>query len=363
METPVFRERREQQHPVQQIQEKISKTGKLNMPKCILGKTKLDILGYTVNTEGVKQSKERVRAITDFPKFKKMKQLRQFLDVPKKCTALQFRHLNHIAQCNSAIRHVTGCNNVVTDTLSRVNEVKQTINYQVLQRVQESDDEVKEAHKHLLLIIDKVCLPDTGTEVVCDISTGNVRPFVLKSHRRNVFQTLHTLAHPGAHATTALITERFVWPGVKADCKRWTKECMACQGAKITQHVNASTLVRTFMENWIMRFGPSRRETSDQGRQFKTCLFNKLLKLVGPEHLKFTAYHPQAHGMVECLHRQRKTVMRTHGTNSWTDALPLIFLGIRAALKDDFGASAAQMLYDEGLRLPGKFLVAAQHRY
>lgn len=37
------------------------------------------------------------------------------------------------------------------------------------------------------------------------------------------------------------------------------------------------------------------------------------------------------------------------------DALPLVLLGIRTALKEDIASTAAEMVYGTTLRLPGEF--------
>ena len=41
------------------------------------------------------------------------------------------------------------------------------------------------------------------------------------------------------------------------------------------------------------------------------------------------------------------------------DALPLILLGIRTALKEDTSSTAAEMVYGTTLRLPGEFFTAS----
>ena len=56
---------------------------------------------------------------------------------------------------------------------------------------------------------------------------------------RTIFQALHSLTHPGAKATARLVGKRFVWHGLKKDVARWARECLACQRAKIHQHVRA----------------------------------------------------------------------------------------------------------------------------
>ena len=42
---------------------------------------------------------------------------------------------------------------------------------------------------------------------------------------------------------------------------------------------------------------------------------------------------------------------------NWVDALPLVLLGMRAAVKSDLHCSVAEMVFGETLRLPGEFFV------
>jgi hypothetical protein len=46
----------------------------------------------------------------------------------------------------------------------------------------------------------------------------------------------------------------------------------------------------------------------------------------------------------------------SHADQEWTEALPLILLGIRAAFKEDLHASVAELVYGEPLRIPGELL-------
>ena len=69
-----------------------------------------------------------------------------------------------------------------------------------------------------------------------------------------------------------------------------------------------------------------------------------------------TSYHPQSNGMVECFHRQLKAAIMAHESpNPWTITLPAVLLGVRSAVKERLGRSAAEMLYGTTLRLPGEF--------
>ena len=63
--------------------------------------------------------------------------------------------------------------------------------------------------------------------------------------------------------------------------------------------------------------------------------------------------------MVERFHRQLKAALKCHLKQStWTEALPLVMLGIQTSLKLDLGCSSAELVYGTTLCLPGAVFVA-----
>jgi hypothetical protein len=48
-----------------------------------------------------------------------------------------------------------------------------------------------------------------------------------------------------------------------------------------------------------------------------------------------------------------------HADQQWTEALPLVLLGIRTAFKEDLQALVAELVYGEPLRIPGELLAPA----
>ena len=86
------------------------------------------------------------------------------------------------------------------------------------------------------LIFKDIPLPLSDSTIVCDTSTGVPRPFVPSKFRRAVFDSLHSLSHPGIRATQRLITARYVWPGIHMDVRKWTKTCIHCQRCKVQRH-------------------------------------------------------------------------------------------------------------------------------
>jgi len=332
-----------------------------------------------------------------------------FRQKPEKCTPRQFRYLDFIGQFSTDIRHIAGSENITADTLSRIETINSVMGYEALARSQQDDPELKTyINQEKGLQLTPVKIPGSEQSIWCDVTTGNSRPFLTPPFRRVAFDIIHNLAHPGIKTTTRLVAQRYVWPSMNKECREWARACEKCQQSKVTRHTSAplgkynlptkrfehvhldiiilpisegyrycltcidrytrwpevfpmenqeaETVARTFYTGWIARFGVPLRITTDQGRQFESQLFKQLNRLTGSQHLHTTAYHPQANGLVERFHRHLKAALRCHSNNRWTEALPTIMLGIRAAWREDLGATTAELVYGETLRLPGQFL-------
>ncbi|CAK9827605.1 Transposon Tf2-6 polyprotein [Anthophora retusa] len=332
-----------------------------------------------------------------------------FADKMDRRTPKQIRQLAFISEFTTDIQHIAGRDNVVADALSRIELVEKPIDYEALAASQTTDAELQALMQSPSgLTIKRLGMPGSTARVFCDVSTGSVCPYLTIPYRRSAFDALHGLAHPGVNATVKLVTERYVWPAIKADCREWTRACIPCQRNKTTRHVTAplgsfprpserfehihidiiilpmsegyrycltcvdrftrwpeaiplrdqeaATVARAFYEGWISRFGTPLRITTDQGRQFEAHLFKELNSLLGATHLRTTAYHPAANGMVERFHRQLKAAIRSYQHHRWTEVLPTILLGIRSAWKEDLKSTSAGLVYGQLLRLPGEFM-------
>lgn len=84
-----------------------------------------------------------------------------------------------------------------------------------------------------------------------------------------------------------------------------------------------------------------------RGCQFKTSLFNELLKLLGIYCIHTMAYHPQANGMVEWFYRQLKTELRAH-------VFHVLVWNFTHNIKESLLFSPAELLFGTPFTLPAK---------
>lgn len=331
----------------------------------------------------------------------------------------QSRHLDYISQFSIDIQHIKGKDNVVADTLSRISDndlavlEATSLNFNKLAKAQFKDDELNKlinnpsSATNSTFKLEFFQFPDLS--LYCETSTGKNRPFVPTIMRRLVFDTLHNISHPSIRATRKLVSDRYFWPNQNKDVNTWAKSCIKCQKNKVTRHtqsqqgkfklpssrfehlhmdivgplppsngncyiltivdrftrwpeaypipdMSVATIAKTFVEQYVSRFGTPLEITTDQGSQFESKLFEKLTNVLGTHRIRTTAYHPQANGMVERFHRQLKSSIRArNNTIHWSSELPIVLLGIRASLKDDLKCSPAELVYGQALRLPGEF--------
>ena len=328
----------------------------------------------------------------------------------------QQRQLSAISEFTTDIQHVAGKYNQVADCLSRahISPVHLGIDYAAMAADQSTDPELQAFQTSVTgLRLEDVAFHDSGVTLLCDVSTGHARPMVPTGWRRQVFDIIHGLSHPGVRASVKLVGAKFVWPGLRKDVRTWAASCVACQRAKIHRHTKAplepfrvperrfdhvhvdlvgpfppsqgfthvltmvdrttrwpeavplastttAEVVRALISGWVTRFGTPLDLTSDRGSQFTSELWSTVAERLGVKLHRTTSYNPKGNGMCERFHRAMKASLRATLTDSnWIDRLPWVMLGLRSAPKEDLQSSSAELVFGQPLRVPGEFLPAS----
>ena len=247
--------------------------------------------------------------------------------------------------------------------------------------------------------------------LIVDVSNGPARPFVPYSWRKKVFEVMHGLGHPGVERTRQTVAEKFVWPSLRQDVTKWARECLHCQRAKVLRHtvppigeflvpekrfehlnldlvtmtpsngyrylltivdrfsrwpvaipikdISVETILDAFAHGWVANFGVPSSITTDRGSQFLSAAWGQLMQVWGIKTHTTTAYHPEANGLVERLHRRLKEALLACSHDhpeEWFWKLPSVLLSLRTTLKPDLGTTPAELLFGEPLSIPGSLL-------
>ena len=208
--------------------------------------------------------------------------------------------------------------------------------------------------------------------------------------RRKIFTELHGqryAGHLGRDRTTSAVRNRFYWPNMGKDLKRWCRECDSCARAKPgpgrgrapIQHISAfqpmsvmavdilGPLVTTrngnnyiivcgdYYTKWkeafavpdhqamtvadklitevFLRFGFPSQLHSDQGREFESQLFKSMCTLLGVDKTRTCPYNPKSDGMIERYNRSLLTMLSmfvNDNHDDWDEQLPYVMAAYRA---------------------------------
>jgi hypothetical protein len=321
----------------------------------------------------------------------------------------QSRQLSFVAEFSTDWNYIKGEENVVAYALSRPEHVLAavllpSIDLAHLAEAQPDLGELQAANPSLH--VERV--DRAGTIMLCDTAHGKVRPILTANWPRKVFDLIHGLSHAGPNPTLRAVSDRFVWNSMRADVRKWCKECPKCQVSKVGRHTHtpliqrsppdrrfgslhvdlvgplppsegskylftvidrfsrwpealpledatAESCARALIRGWIARFGVPDDLVSDRGAQFTGKIWIELNRLLGVKAVNTCAYRPQANGMIERFHRQLKGALKARlATSDWMDHLPVVLLGIRSAWREGLDAAPAELLYGTPLRLPGE---------
>ena len=228
-----------------------------------------------------------------------------------------------------------------------------------------------------------------------------------------VLEALHSGVgggHFGVRKTIEKVRSRFYWPQLRQDVEQWCRQCSACAQTKSpTTHargplnpskvgfpmerkaldivgplprtkqgnkyilvvgdyftrwveayglpnIEASTVAKVLVNEWICRFGAPYAIHSDQGRNFESQLFAELCTLLGIHKTRTTPYHPQSDGFVERFNRTLRMLLTTHldklPEDTWDEHLPMLMLAYRSSVQETTGSTPFGLMFGREVQLP-----------
>ncbi|XP_064418480.1 uncharacterized protein LOC135358762 [Latimeria chalumnae] len=225
-----------------------------------------------------------------------------------------------------------------------------------------------------------------------------------QSLRRTVLDLAHSHlfgGHLGVEKTQNRILQRFFWPGVYMDVKRYCASCPDCQkvvphphyraplvplpiietpferiamdlvgpvekSARGYQHIlvivdyatrypeafplrNTSTKsIASALLQLITRVGIPREILTDQGTPFMSHIMRDLCKLLGVKAIRTSVYHPQTDGLVERFNKTLKLMLRrviSMDGRDWDLMLPYLMFAVREVPQSSTGFSPFELLF------------------
>ncbi|XP_058614187.1 LOW QUALITY PROTEIN: uncharacterized protein LOC131528813 [Onychostoma macrolepis] len=212
----------------------------------------------------------------------------------------------------------------------------------------------------------------------------------------------HPMAgHLGVQNTTQRIRDRFHWPGLEADVRRFCQACPTCQRTSPRTPPPSPLIPLPIIEVPFERIGmdligplpksarghehilvivdyatrypeaiPLRKATSkavaqelfllssrvgipaeiltDQGTPFMSRLMADLCRLLKVKQLRTTVYHPQTDGLVERFNQTLKQMLRrvaAEDKRDWDRMLPYVLFGIREVPQASTGFTPFELLF------------------
>jgi hypothetical protein len=233
-----------------------------------------------------------------------------------------------------------------------------------------------------------------STRILFPLAAPYPRLVLPPCFRPAAIKRAHTaVGHMGANKTLQRTTDAYVWPGMRAEVKRFTQACPTCtihtarrQHTPMgdmpipcypTQFISAdltgplpespdgnkyilsifdlfsgwvdcyplpdkrnATVAKCFTDDYFPRAGFPEKLLCDNGGEFNHRDFRSYLELVGVEQINSTPVHPQSNGKIERFHRTMKEMLRKlcNGDRpQWQAKLPQALAAYRNAVSSVTG--------------------------
>ena len=119
-------------------------------------------------------------------------------------------------------------------------------------------------------------------------------------------------------------------------------------------NIEAKTVADCLVKQFFSRFGVPYWLKTDQGRQFKSKLFEEMCSLLQVEHKCSTAFHPQGNSRAEKMVQVVGNLLSAFCVNQrhWDENLPLLTLAYRSTVHEVTGYTPNYVMLGREVTLP-----------
>ena len=128
----------------------------------------------------------------------------------------------------------------------------------------------------------------------------------------------------------------------------------------------ANEVLQAYIDNVCAKFGGSLKTLSDNGTEFKNCLFEAVATELGVKHKIYTAsYRPSSNGHIEGFHNFLKACISKHVSPQleWTSVVPLACAAYNFLLNEHSKESPFFLMFGRDAVLPLNSLLSPQFHY
>ena len=121
------------------------------------------------------------------------------------------------------------------------------------------------------------------------------------------------------------------------------------------RNVEAVTVAKVFVNEFVSRYRLSRQILTDHGAQFESLLFKEICELLDIDKKRSTSFHPQTNGIQERFNRTIEDMLSKFvSTNQrdWDEYLPLFLLAYRSSVHESIKQTPYMMFFGRHALLP-----------
>lgn len=256
---------------------------------------------------------------------------------------------------------------------------------------------------------------------ICVIN--NVKTIYNKDDRKVILNDFHLLpssGHAGMRRMINNIKRYYYWPGIDKDVRNYVKRCDKCQRQKhslpikepmnitttansafekvyldlvgpfevdnnnysyiltlqceLTKYVEAYPLTskkteevaKSFVTNFILRYGVPKEITTDRGKEFIAATFKEVCKLLQINQLNSTAYHHQSLGALEVSHKNLNSFLRIQTDNhpeTWSSWLPFWSFAFNTTVHSETNFTPYELVFGKKCSLPRNLCTQVEPLY